>query len=117
VSPLTTIEEQEDRRTLEKAQKQLRRESLARGKKEEFDIGRTTSLSPDQEKPEQILPLVTVQGSGGTIGDGEKNGTKNGNGYIPPNKEVVKSPVEETNLGKFEKSMQSEVSRGRHVSV
>ena len=60
VSPLTTIEEQEDRRIMVKARTSTRKESSSHGEKEELDVGRTTALSPNDEMPEQILPSVTV---------------------------------------------------------
>ena len=60
VSPLTTIEEQEDRRIMEKARTQTRKESLSHGDRDEIDIGRTTTLSPSDEMSEQVLPSVTV---------------------------------------------------------
>jgi len=60
VAPLSTIEEQEDRRVMERAQKQTRKESESHGEKEEMDVGRTTTLSSSDERPEQVLPCVTV---------------------------------------------------------
>lgn len=60
VAPLTTIEEQEDRRIMERAREQTRKESESHGEKEEMDVGRTTTLSPSDERPEQVLPSVTV---------------------------------------------------------
>ena len=60
VAPLSTIEEQEDRRIMERAQKQTRKESESHGEKEEMNVGRTTALSPSHERPEQVLPSVTV---------------------------------------------------------
>ena len=62
-APLTTIEEQEDQRILERAHEQARREKTSH---EEFDIGRTTSMSPNAKKPEQILPKVTLESSHGS---------------------------------------------------
>ena len=60
IAPLTTIEEQEDQRILEKAHKQARKESTSRSH-EQYDVGRTTTLSPD--KPVQLLPTVTLEAS------------------------------------------------------
>lgn len=59
-STLPTIEEREDRRILERAREQMRRESMGR---EEMDVGRRTSLSPTGPRPEQFIPSVTVQPS------------------------------------------------------
>lgn len=59
-APLTTIEEQEDQRIMEKAHEQLCKERLMH---EEFDVGRTTTMSPTEEHPDQIVPNVTVESS------------------------------------------------------
>ena len=40
---------------------------MTNGEKEEIDIGRTITLSPSEENPEQILPNVTVQDSPDSI--------------------------------------------------
>lgn len=60
VVALSTIEEQEDRRIMEKARTQTRKEGESHGEKEELDVGRTTTLSPSEERPEQVLPSVMV---------------------------------------------------------
>jgi hypothetical protein len=60
VVALSTIEEQEDRRIMEKARTQTRKERESHGEKEEMDVGRTTTLSPSEERPEQVLPSVMV---------------------------------------------------------
>jgi len=45
---------------MKKAHEQLRQERLTH---EEFDVGRTTTMSPSGEQPEQIVPNVTVESS------------------------------------------------------
>ena len=107
VVPLNTIEEQEDRQILEDAQKQANKEGSSHGKKEEVDVGRKPTLSPDHEKPEQVLPTVTVrqnQNSHERTDDGEKTGSME-NGTVFPNEEMVKSPKEEVSLGSLEKTI------------
>jgi len=116
-SPLTTIEEQEDRRIIENAQQQLRKESLSHGEKEEIDVGRTTTLSPSEEKPEQLLPNVTVRatrsqnggivhGSSGSMNDIDT--VIEENERIITNEEIVSSPTEEVSLGSQRKAMQQD---------
>jgi Phosphatidylinositol-4-phosphate 5-Kinase len=63
-SPLTTIEELEDRRFLERAQEQLRKESTSKRKSkiDEVDVSRVNSLV-SKKKPEQIVPNVIVESS------------------------------------------------------
>lgn len=116
-SPLTTIEEQEDRRIMEKAQKQLHKESTGHEEKEEYDVGRARALSPDEERPEQVLPTVTLQRSGDhETTDSGRTVMENG----ITDKEVVKTPVEEVTLGVFEKNMQIQDDGSfmkRHVEV
>jgi len=99
MSPLTTIEEQEDRRILERAQEQLLRERSSHGEKEEMDVGRATTLSPDIEKPEQVLPNVTVQGNRDSRNDTESTVTEDENRHVLANKDIVDSPTEEVSLG------------------
>jgi len=109
-SPLTTIEEQEDRRILERAHQQLRKENLSNGEKEEVDVGRSSSLTPDREKPEQVLPNVIVrdsrdseqkEGSDSTLTDGVMvNGHKKF-----AEKRLVESPTQEISLRTHEKMM------------
>jgi len=62
-SHLRTIEEQEDKQFLEKAQAQLQQHDSSHEKTEEKDVGRTRVLTPDQEFLEQIVPNVTLSGS------------------------------------------------------
>lgn len=116
-SPLTRIEEQEDRRIMEKAQKQLRKETTGHEEKEEYDVGRARTLSPDGESVEQVLPTVTLQRSGDhATNDSGRTATEN----RFTDKEVVKSPVEEVSLGIFEKNMQVQEDGSfmkRHVEV
>ena len=84
-SALSTIEEQEDRRILERAREQLRKESMGR---EEMDVGRRTSLSPTTARPEQIIPSVTVQPSNQGPWDDIITPIEDGR------REVIESPVE-----------------------
>jgi hypothetical protein len=106
MSPLTTIEEQEDRRILERAQEQLERERSSHGEKEEMDVGRNTTLTPDIENPEQVLPTVTVQGSRDSRNDTESTVTEDVDRHVLATKDIVDSPTEEVNLGALqEKSM------------
>jgi hypothetical protein len=113
-SPLTTIEEQEDRRIIENAQQQLRKENLSHGEKEEIDVGRTTTLSPSEENPEQLLPNVIVRGTrsqNGGIVRGSKNSMKDIDTAIESiitNEEIVSSPTQEAALGSEEKAMQQQ---------
>jgi hypothetical protein len=113
-SPLTTIEEQEDRRIIENAQQQLRKENLSHGEKEEIDVGRTTTLSPSEENPEQLLPNVTVRGTrsqNGGIVRGSKNSMKDIDTAIESiitNEEIVSSPTQEAALWSEEKAMQQQ---------
>lgn len=116
-SPLTTIEEQEDRRIMENAQQQLRKESLSHGEKEEIDVGRTTTMSPSEENPEQLLPNVTVRGTR-SQNSGIMHGSRNSmsdidtaieeNEGIITNREIVSSPTQEVALGSQEKEMQQQ---------
>jgi hypothetical protein len=113
-SPLTTIEEQEDRRIIENAHQQLRKESLSHGEKEEIDVGRTTTLSPSEENPEQLLPNVTVRGTrsqNGGIVHGSRNSMNDIDTAIEriiTNEEIVSSPTQEVALGSQEKAMQQQ---------
>lgn len=111
-TPLTTIEEQEDRRILEKAQHQVRKESLSKGEKEkEIDVGRTTTtLTPSEENVEQVLPNVTVhynKESGGQYhhGNDEDITIAEEMGQMFPDTEIVSSPTKEISLGGEEKAM------------
>ena len=110
-SPLTTIEEREDRRILDRAYRQLRKENRSNGEKPEVDVGRSTSVSPDREKPEQVLPVVTMrnsrdndkpEGSDSTL---IEYGLPTGHTKLA-RRELVKSPEQETSLGTLEKMMQ-----------
>jgi len=105
-SPLTTIEEQEDRRILERAHQQSHRENLPNIQKEQIDVGRSTVLTPDGEKPEQVLPKAIVrdrkEGSDLTLTEGVMvNGHKNF-----AEQRLVASPKQEISLGTHEKLMQ-----------
>jgi hypothetical protein len=93
VSPLTTIEEQEDRRFMENARMQTRKESLSHGEKQEVDVGRTTTLSPDGERPGQILPIVTVASNEKRAerSESEKVYETDGNGGFT-GRDIVRSP-------------------------
>jgi hypothetical protein len=97
-SPLSTIEEQEDRRILERAREQMRKESVGKEK----DVGRTTSLSPTGARSEQVIPSVTVQPSDQGPSDDS----------IAPieyrRMEVVESPIEEKSFILEESSYVSE---------
>src|SRR5271170_197080 len=98
-SPLTTIEEQEDRRILERAQEQLLRERSSHGEKEEMDVGRATTLSPDIEKPEQVLPNVIVQESRHRRNnDTESTVTEDVDAHVLGSKDIVESPTKEVSL-------------------
>ena len=87
---------------------------MSKGENEkEIDVGRTTTLSPSKENPEQILPNVTIhysKESGGKNGSGNDEGTTiaEENGQIFPNAEIVSSPKEEISLGSKEKAMQEQ---------
>lgn len=122
MTPLTTIEEQEDRRIMENAQNQLRKESLSHGEKEEIDVGRTMTLSPDSERPEQVLPNVTVQGSNDGSSDSERTATMemNERGFIGfMDRKIVESP-EEISLGTKEREIvvqEDGIFMKRHVEV
>ena len=105
ISPLTTIEEQEDRRILDRAQEQLQKEQSSHGEKDEMDVGRATTLSPDIEKPEQVLPNVTVQESRDSRNDTDSTVTGAVDRHVLPNKDIVESPKEEICLGPWEKTM------------
>jgi hypothetical protein len=120
-SPLTTIEEQEDRRILDRAQKQLRKGSAGHEEKEEFDVGRARTLSPDEERPEQVLPTVTLHKSGGhSTDDSVRTVTESENGVGFTGKPMVRSPVQEVSLGIQEKNMRVQEDGSlmkRHVEV
>lgn len=92
-SPLTTIEEQEDRRILEKARKSTRKESSSHGEREELDVGRTIALSPSDEMPEQVLPSVTVASNEKETHDEGSNkiGAADGKGHFT-GRDIVRSP-------------------------
>jgi hypothetical protein len=99
-SPLTTIEEQEDRRTLERGLEQLQKQRSSHGEKEEIDVGRATTLIPDVEKPEQVLPNVTLQESGDSRNnDTESTVTEEVDAHVLRNKDFVESPTEEVSFG------------------
>jgi len=106
-SPLTTIEEQEDRRILERGLEQLQKQQSSHGEKDEMDVGRATTLSPDIEKPEQVLPNVTVQGSRDSRNnDTESTVTEEVDTHVLRNKDIMESPTKEVSLGTFqEKTM------------
>jgi hypothetical protein len=107
-SPLTTIEEQEDRRILERGQEQLQKERSSHGEKEEMDVGRATTLSPDIEKPEQVLPNVLVQGSKHTRNnDTESTVTEDVDAHVLSNKDIVESPSKEASLGVLQEKTMS----------
>ena len=92
-SPLTTIEEQEDRRFMENARMQTRKESLSHGEKQEVNVGRTTTLSPDGERSAQILPIVTVASNEKRAEriESEKADETDGNGDFT-GRDIVRSP-------------------------
>ena len=75
----------------------------------EIDVGRTTTLSPSDEKPEQILPKVTVRHSeaSGRGNNGNDEGTTiaEEDGQMSQNNEIVSSPEKEVSLGSQEKAM------------
>lgn len=80
---------------------------MSRGEKEkEIDVGRTTTLSPSKENPEQVLPNVTVQyhkengDEGATIAEE--------NGQLFPNTGTVSGSKEEISLESWEKAMQDQ---------
>jgi hypothetical protein len=118
-SPLTTIEEQEDRRILERGQKQVRKEGAGHEDKEEFDVGRARTLSPDEERPDQVLPTVTLQRSGDhSTDDSARTVTEDGGEFT--DKRIVRSPVQEVSLGILKKNMHVQEdgsSMKRHVVV
>jgi hypothetical protein len=83
-----------------------------REKEREIDVGRSTTLSPNEEKPDQVLPNVTVQyskESGEKSGSGNDEGTTiaEENGQIFLNTEYTSSPKEEISL-EIEKAMQEQ---------
>jgi hypothetical protein len=97
-APLRTIEEQEDRQFLEKAQAELHKEDSSHMEKEEKDVGRTRALTPDPENPEQVVPNVTVCGPSQKSSRGtEMTVTAE---KLPPltEKPMVDSPTEEKSL-------------------
>jgi len=113
-APLTTIEEQGDRRILEKANKQYRNEILMNGGKEEIDIGRTTTLTPSEEKPEQVLPNVTVQDCQDSVTAQNRRDSTNynaageENARVFTNKEIVSNLDRDNSLESQEKAMQKQ---------
>ena len=94
--PLRTIQEQEDRRLLEKAQVQLQKEDSSRGEKKERDVGRTRALTPDHD---QIIPYVTVSGSSRKASDGSQSGIRAERNPSLTGEPIVESPTEEKSLG------------------
>lgn len=89
-SPLTTIEEREDQRLLERTAGQIRKESLS-NVNEEMDVGRTTTLSPTCEKSEHVLPTVTMQENKDSMNDADTALTENENEKALTNKEIATS--------------------------
>jgi len=92
-SPLSTIEEQEDRRILERAREQTRKESVEG--KEEKDVGRTTTLSPSDERPEQVIPNVTVQSSSQHRAHDDSIMPLDFEGTVLGRRDIAESPIEE----------------------
>ena len=113
-SPLTTIEEHEDKRILEKAERQLRKERSLNGiqRSDDIDIARVKSLSPDG-KPEQILPIVIVE----RPPMAKKPGLEGPNGFLATDEEKGKGSVEKVSLDDLEKRVQFQDARMRHISL